>query len=157
MIQEQNLYYLRGSQGSPVTLTASFVASSVILARLKRTLTLKGTYTPAENNSTLYMLIETSDDPIDAVASQITHWNALDTSVAGTNEVDLFADTGTSMSTRAGIPVIIPGDKTSAAATAIAWRYQFPEEVAANWVRVSFKEVTAGAFGTTDCEAVLTT
>lgn len=155
MIQEQELYYIRGSQASPVTLTASYVASSTVLARHKRNMRIEGTYTPAATNSVLHVLVEFSNDPLDTVTP--THWRPLDVQVAATTEIDLYADGGTGMSTRAGIPIIIPGDKTSSIAEVIDWDWSNSESLSVNWIRVSFKEVTTGEFGTTDCEISLST
>jgi hypothetical protein len=136
-----------GTQAAPATLTAAYTGntSSPILARYLHNLHLDIGYIPATNNAYLEFIIECSNDDLDATP---TNWYQIGGRVTGTTEIDAYADSGTDMGTASGIPVIVPGDKTTTATKAITHFEDF--DISCNFVRIRAKEILPSGtdFGT---------
>jgi len=152
-LNAQVTYNHLGTWAAPVTLDDAYGENtgSALFSRYMTKLHIAGQYTPAETNSQLLLLIEFSNDPFYGASGLPTNWVPMSVQVAGTTEIDLYTDSG--YTSTAGIPIVVPGDKTSTAATAINWAWD--GDINANWVRVSAKEVTSDTFGTTNVEVTL--
>lgn len=101
-----------GTQAAKVRLDGSFTTTTCFTTADLNTISVSGAYTPSSTNA--YLLLHVSGS-IDGGRTYFP----LPTRVAGTNEIDVFADGGTGMSATSGIPYVIPGDKTSVALTTV--------------------------------------
>lgn len=151
MFTEQATYNTLGTFAAPVTLTNEYGANtgSALFSRYFGKLHLGGKYTPGANNSYFAVLVEVSNDPI--YGDLPTNWEPMTVQVGATTEIDVYADGGAL--TTAGIPIIVPGDKTSTSGTAISWNWD--GDINANWVRVSVKENVGSNNGTVNVEVTL--
>lgn len=147
-------YDVIGTQASPATLTAAFTGntSSPFLARHLKNFHIDFGYTPATDNAYLLAIIEISNDGLDATP---TYWYPIGARSAATTEIDAFADSGTGMSTASGLPIVVPGDKSSTHAVKITHFEDF--NIVANWVRIKVLEVLPSGtdFGTANIRITL--
>ena len=101
-----------------------------------------GSYLPREANAYAIILVEGSVDN-GAV------YFPLSARVAGTVEVDVYADGGTGMgAATSGIPFIFPGDKTTTAGQGVTSTIIELEDVAFTHLRVSAREQFTASTGT---------
>lgn len=153
-IAQSDSYDLIGTQASPATLTAAFTGntSSPILAKYLKNLHLDFGYTPATDNAYMLVIVEVSNDDL---KSTPTYWYQIGARSAATTEIDAFADGGTGMSTASGLPIVVPGDKSSTHAVKITHFEDF--NIVANWVRVRVLEVLPSGtdFGTANIRATV--
>lgn len=130
---EYTSYDAIGTAASPATLTAAYTGNrKTLLCKYLPNVHLDFTYTPASNNDYALILIEASND-------DGTTFYPISNVVYGTAETDVYADSGTS--TTSGIPLIVPGDKTSTASTAVVGYVDFT--TVASHVRISARESAA--------------
>lgn len=123
-----------GTKTTPVTLTVNFTDNKKqwkISRQDDLEFFLK--YIPAVDNAYLEMQIEvanTNDVPT------TTDWYLYSGILYGSTEDDVFSP-----------PFFIPGSKTTTHSTTYNVAL-FPDDLSGLWIRVSFKEITTGAFGT---------
>lgn len=147
-INFQTTYNVRGSPGGQVDLTGSFVATNPIFSRYCKAFHIEGTYTPKTDGAHMLMLIEYSND---APTATPTNFRPLSVQIPSTTEVDLYENLGYSMGTASGIPIVIPGSKTTTHDVDVKWEFD-NSELVSTWLRLSFMEVGGVTPGKTDAE-----
>ena len=144
-MQSHLSYKSIGTYDSPETLTAVFADNRAIhLSKFLTNLHINGKYTPkaGETDRKLYIKIEVSEDRED--------WHPLAIRQNTTTESLAYVDGADGTF---GIPMTVPGDKTSTGGTAIP--FNFDLNVVAQWVRISAREDGASDFGTIYLETAL--
>lgn len=140
-------YNAIGTSTSPATLTAAFTGNRITLfSKYMRRMRLEITFTPGagSTNQFLLLLIETTNEE---AAGGPTNFYPLGVQINATTEVDYYADSGTSMGTGSGIPIVIPGDKTTTASQAISTSFEV-DDLNATYVRLSVRDSGSANFGT---------
>lgn len=141
--KEYTSYNAIGTVATPATLTAAYTENrKALMCKYLPNIHLDFTYVPGGNDDYALLLLEASND--DGVT-----FYPISNVVYATTETDVYADSGTG-STASGMPLIIPGDKTSTAATPISGFADFT--TVASHVRISVKESAADG-GTFYCRA----
>ncbi len=120
------------SASSSLTTVFSDTRKTLTIPKLEN-LHLDIQYTPSSTNNYAHILVEGSND-------EGTTWFPMSTKVIGTTEIDMFVEDG---SGNVGIPIIIPGDKTSVATTQYSGMIDF--DIVAEQVRISAKENSAAS------------
>lgn len=139
-------YNAIGTAASPATLTASFSDNAKVLkADGFGNMHLDIQYTPnaASTNAYLMLLVEYSND-------EGTTFYSKTNVVYGTAETDVYVD---GLNSAAGIPFVIPGDKTSTGGVTLKASYDFG--ILADHVKISVREFGQTAFGTCHVRAAL--
>lgn len=150
-IGSQETYAVIGTNATAATLTAAFADNrGTFLSAFHKNLHLDVKFTPGANNQFLLLLVEYSND---YGTSAPTNFFPLTTQVPATTELDVYADSGTSMGTASGIPIVIPGDKTTTSGTAVTAAYDL--EINARWVRLSVRDSGSANFGSASVYATL--
>lgn len=147
-------YNLFGSTPSAAsTLTAAFTGNStVVFTQGYKTMRIEGAFTPSVLSTNAYALFELATSEDEGVGGP-TNFYELGTLSAIATESAVYSDSGTGMSTGSGIPLIVPGDKTSIGGAAI--NFSFNVEVNSRYVRVRVKESVGSNFGTIACRVKL--
>ena len=138
-----------GTEAAPVTLTTAFAdtVGSTMLAKNFNKLALDVKYTPAAAGATyVQLIVEYSDEDIGHGTP--SNWKQYVTSVSASTQIDVYGQSGLSMGTVSGTPIIIPTSGSAVAAQAITVHINPDTDLVAHWVRVRAKEVTTGAAGT---------
>lgn len=136
-----------GSTITAATLTAAFSGNRTTLeCKGFKKFLIEGIFTPGSGstNQQALILFETSTEETN---SGPTNFYPFSTDSTGTTEIDVFADSGYSMSTASGIPLVIPGDKTSTAGQAISFSEVF-DNLCTSYLRVSARDSGSANFGT---------
>lgn len=133
-----------GTAASPYTLTNTYVTSSRLKILGLANVAFAGTYTPRSYGSVSYILVERSID-------NGQNYYPYATITPETGDV-LLNTSGTS--TTSGSPFIVPGNVLFTAASGTAIPYSFDISLAADYVRVSTKEVTTSTAGTINIEVM---
>lgn len=131
-------YALFGTLASPSTLTTSFTAAGSVsstprLVKNMPNIVVAGTYTPYSHGSVLQILVERSIDD----GSTFEPYNLLE------------AESGAILvhtSSTTGMPFIIPGDGMATSGT--AQEFSFDLTLAADYIRISAREITTSTAGT---------
>lgn len=143
-----------GTFAAPVTLTASFTdnVGKSLLCRYRKHLSLRGFYTPATTNAYIVILLEKTND-FSTNGPAANSWVQFGVLNPSAQEVEDFTDSGTDMGSVQGIPIVVPGDKTSTIGALIPIEVELDINAAA-WVRVKAIEFlpTGSAFGTANIE-----
>lgn len=141
-------YNLFGSTVAvPVALTDAFTGNSTVLfSEGYKSIRIEGTYTPNAASTNAYTLFELSTSEDTDVTAAPSNFYPVGNVSAAAAETDVYSDSGTGMSTGGGIPLIVPGDKTSTGGTAIP--FSFNVEVNSRYVRLRAKESVGSNFGT---------
>lgn len=101
-------------------------------------------YTPSTTDAVLYVLVEGSND--DGVT-----FFPMSTKTVGTTDIKMYTEGATST---VGIPILVPGDSTSVAATELKGAIDF--DMVADHVRISIQEDTTANEGLVYIRATLT-
>ena len=135
-LTERTTYDAIGTAVTSSTLTTAYTGNRKVLSvgNLEN-LHLDIDYMPGGPNQYAYVLIEGSND-------NGTTYFPMATKVIGTTEIDVYVE---DTDGNAGIPMIIPGDKTSASGTYYKSMSDF--DLVADHVRISAKESTQTSAG----------
>lgn len=138
-------YDIMGTASSPTTTNSVYGGNiRTLVSTGLENLHLDIKYTPASQDSVLYILVEGSNDGGTTFFPMTTKTN-------GTTDIKLYQEGVTST---AGIPITFPGDSTSVSGTAYLAGVDF--DMVADHVRVSAKESTTSTKGTLYMRATLT-
>ena len=146
-MEESTSYDAIGTVSSPATLTAAYTGNQKALyRRLMPKWHLDISYVPkaAQTNRYVDILVEFSNDG--------TNYYPLTTVVPTVVEIGDYVS-GTDSTT--GIPIIVPGDKTSTGGT--AYKATYDGENVSDWFRISAREDGSANFGTLYVRAAFNT
>lgn len=143
---ERVSYDVIGTASTPTTTNSLYAGNTkTLLSGGLENLHLDLKYTPASQDSVLYVLVEGSNDGG-------TTYFPLGNKSIGTTDIKLYAE-GTSSTI--GMPIVFPGDSTSVSGTALLAGVDF--DMVADHVKISAKESTTSTKGTAYIRATLTT
>lgn len=131
------------SSSTPSMLYASTTAE-LFSAGLEN-LHIDGRYTPASQDSVIYMLVEGSND------EGLTYY-PISSKTVGTTDVKLYME---GASSTPGIPYLIPGDSTSVSGTMLSFMEDI--DMVADHVRISIKETTTSTSGVVSVDVTMST
>lgn len=141
------VYNALGTPTAPVTLTAAFSGNRYVqLCEGFKRFRLEGAFVPGSGstNQQARILVETSGD---YGTESPANWYPITVDISGTTEIDVYADGGDGMGTASGIPIVIPGDKTSTAGTSVD--FSTPnKDLCSRWIRISARDSGSANFGT---------
>lgn len=147
-------YNAFGSEVSPTTLTASFVAGSTIFAKGFKKVAFDIKYAPVTTNAYAQILFEYSNE--DKNTASPVYWKPLSVEISSTVEADVYAAGGTNMGTASGTPINVPAPNTSTGAVTYTAHVTPDTDLVANFIRVKVLENQAAAsFGTISVVASL--